>query len=140
MTHSGATHDFHGSFQHHGFHHDFDHHPHHFIGFAGFYYPYYRSYYPSLNCRDYCNPNSRYYDPDYCYRYCPRSYWPAANPSSYGYNAGPAVVSQSAVVPKVINVSRQSEPSEPTRIPDGVPVRAPLLSSPEAPEALPPGS
>lgn len=80
-------------------------------------------YYPGRYYPEYCNPYSPYYDPAYCYDYYPSGLAPLPD---YGMiPADPPVPGDDAAAG--------------TGIPDGVAIAVPLLSSPDAPEALPVG-
>lgn len=101
----------HGGSSHHGGGHvgghGFVHHGHGFIGFGV------GGWYPGPYYRDFCNPNSPYYDVPRCRRYYPD--YDGAAPYLYGPSSG-GVASPG---------------------PDGFAVSAPLLFSSDAPESLP---
>ena len=112
-----------------------------FFGFGHSYF-----YRPS-HYRDYCDPDSLYYDPRYCKcdpyspyydpRYC-KGYSPSSGTNAY--SAGrPLTATNPAAAAGVV----ASTPTAPEvefsmgDIPDGVVARVPLISIPDPPDALP---
>ena len=121
IGHSGGHFGDHaGHFGHHHFHH----HGHVFFGFGGYFYP--RPYY-----RDYCDPYSPYYDPRYnCYGYYPSGLAPVPGYGVMSTDPWAPLDGSDAPPP-------DDDPPSGASIRDGVAIQVPLLSSPEAPEALP---
>lgn len=126
----------HGVIDHDGHHIGVHHgvfHPHAFSGFGLYQYRYYL---------DHCDPYSLFYDPKYCYGSYYYRYYPY--PLKYGSSRSSASTNKYDYANTSINSAdadmRASVPDsmvEGERIPDGVGVRAPLLSSTEAPDVLP---
>lgn len=129
-------HDFliHNDFnRHHDFHHF--HNGHVFFFGAGFGYP---SYYYARYGSDYCDPYSPFYDPYSCYRIYGYPNYGSAGYSVPSSNYTPAATSSPVTSSPAAPPARaQDRQSDVRSIPDGTVLLAPLVSSTDAPEALP---